>query len=78
MARLIPVDGPIGPEESLMVLIQKYVTSIPRSARFSHLENDMVIISFLDQTEINKKATELVGDPTVTIHGPAIIHSKNE
>lgn len=78
MARLIPIDGPIGPEEPLMVIVQKYVTSVPRPARFSHLENDLVIISFLDRLEINKKATELVGDPEITIYGPAIIHSKNE
>ena len=78
MARLIPIDGPIGPEEPLMVIVQKYVTSVPRPARFSHLENDLVIISFLDRTEINKKATELVGDPAITIYGPAIIHSKND
>jgi hypothetical protein len=78
MARLIPVEGTIGPEESLMTIVQRYVTSVPRPTRFSYLENNMVIISFLDRTDINQKATELVGDSEITIYGPAIIHSKQE
>ena len=78
MAKLIPIDGLIGPEEPLMTIIQRYVTSIPRQTRFCYLKDDMVLMDFMDQTEVNKKATELVGDPNVIIHGPAIIHSKNE
>lgn len=78
MARFIPVDGPIGPEESLAALMFALVDgNTPRPVSFEYLSDGQVLLSRLDVTEINKTASELSSEKR-TIYGNAILYREEE
>jgi len=72
MARFIPVDGSVGPEESLHGLLARICGLVS----FDYLGDGQVLLSQLDVTKVNAAATELVGGKV--IYGHAVLYNDAE
>lgn len=77
MARFIPVDGPMGPEESFAVVyFRKLILPNGCLLSFDHLPTGQTLLSRLDVIPVNPVATELMGGKT--IYGDAILYREEE
>jgi len=77
MARFIPVDGPVGSEESFVDLILRLYGGRSRLVSFTHLDaSQEIIVSPLDVVQVNKEATALAGGKT--IYGDAVVYRAEE
>ena len=76
MARAIPVQGPMGPEESYSaVMMRLFYCPRPRQVSWEHFPDGRVLLSYLDVTEINPVASELAGK---TVYGDAMLYKEGE
>jgi len=78
VARGIPVDGPMGPEEQFGELFCRYF-NVPGGCLLSQEklgDTGQILLSRLDVTRINTVATDLLGGKT--IYGDAILFRNKE
>jgi hypothetical protein len=77
MAQFIPVDGPVGPDESFAeVMFQRMRLPNGCLVSFEYLATGQTLLSRLDVTSVNPAATDLAGGKT--IYGDAILYREHE
>jgi len=75
MARFIPVEGTMLSEETFSTVMEDRLGIRMGPVSIIRLPSDNIVISYLDDTRVNRLATELAGQ---TVYGDAIFFRDQE